>query len=126
LNRSTEYFLAFAQTVVIVTLASAFMFVLARAAEKHHHPAILPTDQATWNSCCDERDCIEAKVRIRYLNKSTAFVSVDEFEPFTVASDKVLPSANGHSYHCRYDISKPPSTDNIRCVFIAAGNYAKR
>src|SRR5687767_514525 len=112
--------------LIILLIILAIAAILLAATPQHKHPAVLPTDESTWNSCCDERDCIEARVRIRYLNKSTAFVSVDDFEPFTVASDKVFPSTNGHSYHCRYDISKPPSTDNIRCVFIAAGNYAKR
>lgn len=98
------------------------MFVNAQRTQ-HVHPEVLPPE---WNRCCDQRDCHRGQVSIRYLNQETAFVAIEHYKPFTVPASKVFKSTDGWSYFCRINVDKPPSTDNIRCIFIAAGGYASR
>lgn len=111
--------------IFILALPVVYFWFLGSAilAQQHVHPEILPTDIATWNSCCHNRDCHEAAIQTMVLNQSTTLVKVNDYPSFTMPAANIMPSMNGRAYYCRPDINRPPSTDNIRCVFTAGGGY---
>lgn len=86
---------------------------------------ILPADEYTWNSCCHDQDCMQARDHIYTTppdKEDIVTVQIDFFPPFKVQAKKVFHSQNGKAYFCTYNRELPPSTTNTLCVFITGGN----
>lgn len=88
--------------------------------------AEIPTDEQTWRSCCDHRDCHEAQLQVRFKPNDKADVAITSYQVFELDAQKVMKSKNGRSYFCRYDVAKAPSTENVRCVFYGRPSYVRR
>ncbi len=87
--------------------------------------AAIPTDEATWASCCDHRDCMEAKINVAYQAGDLARVAIGAYPIFELEAAKIFRSTNGRSYFCRRDVERPPTAENTRCVFYSQPRYVR-
>jgi len=87
--------------------------------------ADLPAEASLWSGCCSHRDCMEAPVSVTHQNADWAKVSIADFSAFELETVKIHPSKNGKGYFCRRDLSRPPDSENTRCVFIGRPDYVR-
>lgn len=87
--------------------------------------AELPADASVWSGCCSHRDCMEAPVTVVYQNADWARVSIADFPAFELETWKIHPSKNGRAYFCRRELSRPPDTENTRCVFVGSSGHTR-
>jgi len=105
---------------IILSLFFIFLVGFAQAQEyQHKHPQVLPTDKETWDSCCHDQDCMEAKhIEVQYLDDTWAIVQIDNFPTFKTERRKIKDSQNGKPYFCRFNVRTSPNDGNIICIFI--------
>ena len=71
-----------------------------------------------WLECCSERDCEETQVEVLVHYADMSEIKVTGFDLFLLDRANVHTSLNSKEYLCRYNLDKPPSYENTRCVFV--------
>ncbi len=82
----------------------------------------IPTDDATWQACCDHRDCKAVPVRVISRGESDTTIQAMFNASTKVENSKVFKSKSV-SYVCLIDWKKAADRENIRCVFLKDDSY---